>query len=55
MRIRRPTIIITAILALGVAIGAVSGAEISSAARHAPSTRVEVSTVASNPDTMFHG
>jgi hypothetical protein len=55
MRIRRPTIVITAILALGVAIGAVSGAEISAAARHAPSTRVEVPVVDNGPSVMFHG
>ena len=55
MRIRRPAIIIPIILAAGVALAALSGSEISAAARHAPSTRVEVSTVASNPDTMFHG
>jgi len=55
MRIRRPTIIITAILALGVAAAAVSGSEIAATARHAPSTHVEVSTVANSPNTMFHG
>ena len=55
MHIRRPTIVIPIILALGVAIAALSGAEISAAARHAPSNHVEVSTVVTNPNTMFHG
>lgn len=51
MRIRRPTIIITAILALGLAAAAASSSEIAAAARHAPSTHVEESV----PNTMFHG
>jgi hypothetical protein len=54
MRIRRPTIVITAILALGVALAALSGSEIAAAARHAPSVRVEVSVV-DNGNTMYHG
>ena len=54
MRIRRATIIITAILALGMALAAVSGSEISAAARHAPSTHVEVSVVETGPNIMFH-
>jgi hypothetical protein len=55
MRIRRPAIIITAILALGVAAAAVSGSQIAAAARHAPSARVEVSVVDNGPNTMYHG
>lgn len=54
MRIRRPTIIIAAILALGVAAAAVSSSEIAASARHAQRTDVEVSVV-SNPNTMYHG
>jgi hypothetical protein len=53
MHIRRPTIAIPIILALGVALAALSGAEISAAARHAPSTRVEVVDTGTN--IMFHG
>jgi len=55
MRIRRPTIIISAILATGVAIAALAGSEISAAARHAPSSRTEVSVVESGTNVMFHG
>jgi hypothetical protein len=55
MRIRRPTIIISAILASGVALAALAGSEMSAAARHAPSTRVEVSVVDTSPNIMFHG
>lgn len=55
MRIRRPTIIVTAILALGMALAAVSGSEIAAAARHAPSTHVGVTVVENGPNTMFHG
>jgi hypothetical protein len=55
MRIRRPTIVIPIVLALGVAIAALSGAEISAAARHAPSTHVGVSVVETSPNVMFHG
>jgi glycerol dehydrogenase-like iron-containing ADH family enzyme len=53
MRIRRPTIIISAILASGVALAALAGSEMSAAARHAPSTHVEV--VDTSPNIMFHG
>jgi hypothetical protein len=52
MRIRRPTIIIMAILVLGMALAAVSGSAIAAATRHASTTRVEIVT---NPNTMFHG
>jgi hypothetical protein len=55
MRIRRPTLIIPIILALGVAAAALSGSEISSAARHAPSTHVEAPAQVSAPGIMFHG
>ena len=55
MRIRRPTIIISAILAAGVAMAALAGSEISAAARHAPSTHVGVSVVDTSPNIMFHG
>lgn len=54
MSIRRPTIIIATILALGIAAAATSGSEIAAAARHAPGAHVEVS-VAASPNTMFHG
>jgi hypothetical protein len=53
MRIRRPTIVIPIVLALGVALAALAGSEISTAARHAPRTHVEV--VETNPNVMFHG
>lgn len=55
MSIRRPTIIISAILATGVAIAALAGTEISAAARHAPNTRIEVSVTDTSPSVMFHG
>jgi hypothetical protein len=56
MRIRRVTIIIIpAILALGVAAAAMSGSESSAVARHAPSVRVEVPVVTTDPGIMFHG
>ena len=55
MRIRRPTIIISAILASGVAVAALVGSEISAAAHHAPNTRVEVSVTVTSPKVMFHG
>jgi hypothetical protein len=55
MRIRRPTIIVSAILASGIALAALAGSDISAAARHAPSTRVEVTVVQAGPRVMFHG
>jgi hypothetical protein len=55
MRNRRPAIIITAILALGMALAAVSSSAIAAATRHAPSSRVEVTVVNSGPNIMFHG
>jgi hypothetical protein len=55
MRIRRPTIIIPIILALGVATAALAGSELSAAAQHAPRTHVEVSVVGTSPNVMFHG
>jgi hypothetical protein len=55
MSIRRPTIIISAILATGVALAALAGSEISAAAQHAPSTHVGVTVVNTSPNVMFHG
>lgn len=55
MDIRRPTIIITAILALGMALAALSSSAIATAARHVPGARVEVSVVSHGANTMFHG
>jgi hypothetical protein len=53
MHIRRPTIIITAILALALALAAVSGSAIATAVRHVPSTHVQV--VGTGSSTMLHG
>jgi hypothetical protein len=52
MRIRRPIIIISAILALGAAAAAVSASEISAAAQHTPSAHVQP-VPASNPGVMY--
>lgn len=55
MRIRRPAIIIAAILALGVALAAYSSSALVAAARHVPGAHVQVSVIKNGPNTMFHG
>jgi hypothetical protein len=53
MRIGR-TIIIPAILALGVAGAVLAGSEISTVAAHAPSTRAQVTVTAASPEVLYH-
>jgi hypothetical protein len=53
MRIGR-SVIISVLLALGVAGSAVAGAEISAAVAHPSNAPAHVSAVSVNPDTFYH-
>jgi hypothetical protein len=54
MRIGR-TIIIPAIVALGVAGAVLAGSEISAAAVHVSASHVQVTASSANPDVLYHG
>ena len=54
MRIKR-TIIVPAVLALGVVGSLLSGSAMSAAAGHAPAVHVQASATSANPNMMYHG
>jgi hypothetical protein len=54
MRIKR-TIIIPAVLALGVVGSLLSGSAMSVAAGHAPAVHVQAGAASANPNMVYHG